>query len=130
MNYPAGAAYQPYSPYPAPTAQAMRASNSPRYEIIHVTGRRGAEALQMAPNSSALVLDDTAPIVWLCQTDGAGYLTPTPFDISQHVEAPAVSMDDLNARLSKLEEMLNERQSDPEPVKPAGKRRTDSTEQS
>ncbi len=130
MNYPAGAAYQPYFPYPAPAAQAVRAPNAPRYEIIHVTGRRGAEALQMAPNSAVLALDDTAPIVWLCRTDGAGYLTPTPFDISQHVEAPAVSMDDLATRLSRLEEMLSERQPDPEPAKPAGKRRADSTEQS
>ena len=88
MNYPAGNPYQPYYPYPAPTAPALRASAAPRYEIIHVTGRRGAEALQMAPNSSVLALDDTAPLVWLCRTDGAGYLTVTPFDIAQHAEPP------------------------------------------
>ena len=61
MNYPAGNPYQPYYPYPAPTAPVLRASAAPRYEIIHVTGRRGAEALQMAPNSSVHALDDTAP---------------------------------------------------------------------
>lgn len=130
MNYPAGAAYQPYFPYPAPTASALRASVAPRYEIIHVTGRNGAEALQMAPNSSALALDDTAPLVWLCRTDGAGYLTVTPFDITQHAEPPAVSVDELSARLSRLEEMLNERKSDPDAAKPAAKRRADNAEQS
>lgn len=65
MNYPAGNPYQPYYPYPAPTAPALRASAAPRYEIIHVTGRRGAEALQMAPNSSviarAFLLDEDGP---------------------------------------------------------------------
>ena len=130
MNYPAGGPYQPYFPYPAPTAAPQRAFGAPRYEIIHVTGRRGAEALQMAPNSSALALDDTAPLVWLCRTDGAGYLTVTPFDIAQHAEAPAVSVDDLSARLTRLEELLHEREPDPEPVKSAGKRRADNAEQS
>lgn len=81
----------------------------------------------MAPNSSVLALDDTAPLVWLCRTDGAGYLTVTPFDIAQHVEAPAVSVDDLSARLSRLEEMLSGRQPDAESVKPAVKRRADSS---
>lgn len=127
MNYFAGNPYQPYYPYPAPTAPALRASAPPRYEIIHVTGRHGAEALQMAPNSSALALDDTAPLVWLCRTDGAGYLTVTPFDIAQHAEAPAVSVDDLSARLTRLEEMLRASQPDAEPAKPAGKRRADSS---
>lgn len=127
MNYPAGNPYQPYYPYPAPTAPALRASAAPRYEIIHVTGRHGAEALQMAPNSSVLALDDTAPLVWLCRTDGAGYLTATPFDIAQHAEPPAVNVDDLSARLTRLEEMLSAHQPDAEPAKPAGKRRTDSS---
>ncbi len=129
MNYPAGG-YQPYFPYPTPTAAPQRAFNAPRYEIIHVTGRHGAEALQMAPNSSALALDDTAPLVWLCRTDGAGYLTATPFDIAQHAETPAVSVDDLSARLTRLEEMLHEREPDSEPAEPAGKHRADNAEQS
>jgi len=38
----------------------------------------------MAPNSDALVLDETAPMIWYAQTDGTGYLTVTPFDISPH----------------------------------------------
>lgn len=126
MNYPAGGPYQPHFPYPAPTAAPQRALNAPRYEVIHVTGRHGAEALQMAPNSAALALDDTAPLVWLCKTDGAGYLTATPFDIAQHVEAPAVSVEDLSARLSRLEEMFNAHKPDADSAKPAAKRRTDS----
>lgn len=52
-----------------------------KYEIVHVNGKNGADAFQMAPNSNNLLLDDTAPIVWLVQTDGAGYKSLTPFDI-------------------------------------------------
>lgn len=78
-----------------------------RQEIIRVNGRNGAMSIQMAPSSSVLVLDETAPLVWLCQTDGAGYLTVTPFDIAPHQEAPQVSVNDLSARLARLEEIVN-----------------------
>lgn len=33
-----------------------------KYEVIRVNGENGARALQMMPNSSVLLLDDTAPI--------------------------------------------------------------------
>lgn len=92
----------PYG-YPPP----MRGPMIPRQEITRVNGRNGAMSIQMAPNSGVLVLDETAPLVWLCQTDGAGYLTVTPFDIALHQEAPQVSVNDLSARLARLEEIVN-----------------------
>ncbi len=92
----------PYG-YPPP----MRGPMLPRQKITRVNGRNGAMAVQMAPNSSVLVLDETAPLVWLCQTDGAGYLTVAPFDIAPHQEAPQVSVNDLSARLTRLEEIVN-----------------------
>lgn len=92
----------PYG-YPPP----MRGPMLPRQEITRVNGRNGAMSIQMAPNSGVLVLDETAPLVWLCQTDGAGYLTVTPFDIALHQEAPQVSVNDLSARLARLEEIIN-----------------------
>ena len=48
-------------------------------KIVHVNGENGARTFQMLPNSDVLLLDDTAPIVWLAQTDGAGYKTITPY---------------------------------------------------
>lgn len=51
--------------------QRMQTRNAPRYEVIQVNGENGARAFAMAPNSSALLMDATAPIVWLCTTDGA-----------------------------------------------------------
>ena len=80
-----------------------------KYEITHVNGRNGAEMFQMAPNSNHLLLDDTAPIVWLVQTDGAGYKSLTPFDISPHKDAPAIDISSLESRISKLEEMINDK---------------------
>ena len=90
--------------YPYGYPPSMRVSQQ---EIIRVNGRNGAMSIQMAPSSSVLVLDETAPLVWLCQTDGAGYLTVTPFDIAPHQEALQVSVNDLSARLARLEEVVN-----------------------
>ena len=90
--------------YPYGYPPSMRV---PQQEIIRVNGRNGAMSIQMAPSSSVLVVDETAPLVWLCQTDGAGYLTVTPFDIAPHQEAPQVSVNDLSARLARLEEIVN-----------------------
>ena len=90
--------------YPYGYPPSMRVSQQ---EIIRVNGRNGAMSIQMAPSSSVLVLDETAPLVWLCQTDGAGDLTVTPFDIAPHQEAPQVSVNDLSARLARLEEIVN-----------------------
>lgn len=122
MNYQAGYDCQPYFAYPPPAGASTRAPRGPRYEIIHVNGRNGAEALQMAPDSNVLLLDDTAPLVWLCQTDGAGYKTATPYLISPYQEPTPVSMDDINKRLERLEEMLSAKP-DPEPAKQPSSRR-------
>lgn len=76
-------------------------------QIIQVNGEQGAMAYRMMPSSSALLLDVTKPIVWLCQTDDAGYKTITPYKIERY-EPPAPP--DFNAlihRLEKIEERLN-----------------------
>lgn len=78
-----------------------------RTEIIHVNGGEGARALQMLPNSQALLLDDTAPLVWLAQTDGAGYKTVTPYDITPHVQEEPVDMKTIEERLERIERMMD-----------------------
>lgn len=94
---------QPYG-YPG---QPQYQSPPKKTEIIHVNGENGARALQMLPNSQALLLDDTAPIVWLAQTDGAGYKTVTPYSIAPYQPEPEVSLKDLDARLRRIEEVMN-----------------------
>ena len=96
--------------------QRMQARNAPRCEIIQVNGENGAKAFVMAPNSSALLMDTTAPIVWLCQSDGAGYHTQTPFSISPYQPDPPVDVRSLVERIARLEAKVNE-QSDAGAVK-------------
>jgi len=47
--------------------------NPSKCEIVHATGEQGARAYQLPPNSSTILLDDTAPLIWVKTTDGAGY---------------------------------------------------------
>lgn len=77
---------------------------APHYEVIKVNGEAGANNFRMAPNSSALLLDETQPIIWYAQTDGGGYLTITPFDITPHKQTPPVDLNNLLERVNKLEE--------------------------
>ena len=98
--------------YPAPAGSAWGQSQLQRTEIIRVNGENGARAYQMAPNSSALLLDESAPLVWLVQTDGAGYKTATPYTIAPYQAAPAPDLGSLEGRVKRLEEMLNGWKSD------------------
>ena len=97
--------------------QRMQARNAPRCEVIQVNGENGARSFVMAPNSSALLMDTTAPIIWLCQSDGAGYHTQTPFRIEQFKPDPPVDVHALQDRIARLEAKLNE-QSDAGAAKP------------
>lgn len=83
------------------------ANNLPKMEVIRVNGKNGVDAFQMGANSSALLLDSSAPIVWLVQTDGAGYKTSEPYKISPYQPEPAIDLNNLVSRVSKLEELIN-----------------------
>lgn len=104
--------YNNYYPAPDPYQQrldSMQRQMLPRLDIIHVNGENGARAFRMAPNSNAILLDDTAPVVWLVQSDGAGYHTATPYTIAPMVQAqPEDTIKSLENRLSRLEEIINE----------------------
>ena len=84
----------------------------PAQQIIQVSGRQSVETMQMAPNSSVLVMDTTAPIVWMCVSDGVGRVTATPYDIAEHHDAPApdsveARLAALEANIKRMEDMLN-----------------------
>lgn len=83
---------------------------APQYELIKVNGEAGARNFRMAPNSQALLLDETAAIVWHAQTDGTGYLTVTPYDIIPHQQVAPIDINNLAARVTQLEELINARQ--------------------
>ena len=84
----------------------------PKQEIIRVNGENGARAYALPPNSSILLLDETAPIVWLAQTDGAGYKTVTPYTISRYETQPTNDYNSLAERVKRLEEILNAKSND------------------
>ena len=74
--------------------------------VTRVSGENGVNAFQMGPNSDVLLLDETAPIVWLVQTDGAGYKTKTPYDISPHVPEPSPEMKTMDERFASIDKRL------------------------
>ena len=76
-------------------------------QVTRVNGRNGADAFRMAPNSSILLMDENDPIVWLKQTDGAGYATVTPYAVTPYQAAAPVDVENLETRVKRLEEMLN-----------------------
>lgn len=97
--------------FQTPYAYPNLYQNQPHFnnqQIVKVHGRNGADTYQMMPNSSALLLDESEPLIYLAQTDGAGYKTITVYDIQPHKEIPPVNMHDLEQRISRLEEKLNE----------------------
>ena len=77
-------------------------------DILRVSGINGVNALNLAPNTSVLALDETAPIVWLVSADGAGYKTPTPYDITPHKDQQAAMQSNFEERLTRLEQIVNE----------------------
>ena len=102
--------YNPMNPYlgaayPQPAQQ--------RQEVVKVNGENGARAYQLGPSSSALLLDESGTIVWLVTTDGAGYRSVAPYDITPHQAAPAPDFSDLEQRIARLEERINGNTADP-----------------
>lgn len=109
--------YNPYNPYFGANfgmgnnfSQSSQLNNlQTKQEITRVNGRNGAEAFLLAPNSSVLLLDETAPIVWLAQTDGARYKTVTPYKITPYQTEKTIDINTLENRVKKLEELINEK---------------------
>lgn len=110
-NYP-----QPQNNYLQQYMPAQQQSNKlPPQQIVRARGKESVDRIEMYPNSSALILDETAPIVWMCVSDGLGNVTKSPYDVTPHVDEPPVNIDSLEQRLTslehtfhKMEERLNE----------------------
>lgn len=91
-----------------------------KQDVTWVNGEAGARSYRMAPNSSCLLLDETAPLVWLCQTDGAGYQTVTPYQIAPYKPPEPVNLNTIMDRLERLEAKLNESHSSTATAENAG----------
>lgn len=81
-------------------------------QILQVNGRAGAEALNMAPNSSIYVQDTTnGNRIFLCMTDGAGYKTVRgiigTFEEEQERKQQESVILALESRIKALEDVVN-----------------------
>lgn len=99
--------YEMYNPALMPYF-GMQQHTPSRQEVIKVNGENGANAINLAPNSSLLALDMSGTLVWLVTTDGAGYKTVSPFDITPHETTPAPDFKSLESRIEALERMMND----------------------
>ena len=79
----------------------------PPQQVVQANGKSSISALRMSPNSSVLIMDTTAPIVWLCTSDGLGNVTPIAYDITPHKDAPTPDVSSFEQRLSAVENGLN-----------------------
>ena len=106
---PFGGFQSPFSPMvpQAQPQQAPAANTLPPQQILQANGKASIDALRMAPNSSVLIMDTTAPVVWLCATDGLGNVTATPYDIKTHVDPAVAATEGLEARVAAVEATVN-----------------------
>ena len=94
----------------------------PQVKIFNVNGRAGAEAFNLAPDSSIFLLDSKDPIIWLVTTDSAATKTITRIKavieeepVQQQTVAPngelkqvTEKLEDVISRLGNLEKRFDE----------------------
>ena len=80
----------------------------PPQQVLQVDGKTSIDKMRMAPNSSLLALDRTAPIIWFCSSDGIGNVTATPFDFTKHEEQPEPSVASLQSQLDELKSSISQ----------------------
>jgi hypothetical protein len=78
----------------------------PPQQILQANGKASITALKMSPNSSVLIADTTAPIVWKCVSDGLGNVTAEAFDITHHKTEEETEKETLNSTLKEINERL------------------------
>ena len=87
--------------------QTAQQQQQARQEVVKVNGENGARAYQIGANSSALLLDESGLMIWLVTTDGAGYKTAMPYDITPHKTAGQIDVTALEERVKRLENFIN-----------------------
>ena len=79
--------------------------------IFSVSGRKGAEAFPMGPNSRVVLFDDSEDVMYRVTTDSAAYKTIKEFDFSPRDEqgggdAASERIDELSDKVDKLAESV------------------------
>jgi len=120
--------YMPYGQqsFPQPVAQPnwmyqpTQTTVQPFDNIIGVSGRKGADAFAMGPNSRAILFDDSEDVMYRVTTDGAGVKTIAEFDFTPREAvheraAEYATRDELAAFEAKLDEVMAKLDSLPRP---------------
>lgn len=124
--------YPNYQPYSTPQqnqlmqqmlnntySQMPNANLQQECHVVRVNGEPGARSYNIPPNSDAVLIDTTASMIWLVQTDGAGYKTLSSYDITPHVDPkPDDSIRRLEDRIARLEEKISSGKSYDSSIKP------------
>ena len=84
----------------------------PPQQILQANGKASIDALRMSPNSSALIADSTAPIVWKCVSDSLGNVVAEPYDIVPHKSEEQVAKENLNTLISDINDRLTRLEKD------------------
>ena len=117
-------AYNPYGMMQMPNPyQPPRPSLPQQQQIITVAGEDSFKTMQTAPNTSFLALDQNQAILYVCQSDGVGKVTPTLYDIFPHKSPEQVAQANIETQLSqfserlrKVEEAVNGKPNSSEPI--------------
>ena len=88
----------------------------PPQQILQANGKTSIDALRMSPNSSVLIADQTAPIVWKCMSDSLGNVTAEAFDITPHKDEAQIEKENLNALVLDMNERLKNLEARYEPI--------------
>lgn len=99
--------YGQYNPYMCPQQNIL-----PPQQILQAKGKASIDMIRMSPNSSVLIADETAPIVWKCISDSLGNVSSIPFDITPHVDEEQKVQENLAAIVANLEERLKRLEND------------------
>lgn len=76
---------------------------APSQQVLQANGKASIDALRLSPNSSVLIMDTTAPLVWLCVSDSLGNVKSTAYDIKLHEE----QIIGVEQRIANLETLIN-----------------------
>ncbi len=81
--------------------------------IISVSGLDGANAYQMPPNSRAALFDKNEDVVYIKTTDGAGFPTMVPYNLTLATMASKADdtvtrkdLESIEQKIDRIEEML------------------------
>lgn len=98
-------AFSNNSPYNPASAGLGYGQPIKQESITEVYGVQGAQAYQMAPNSSTIMLDANNPVAYIKRTDGAGCPSIMAYKL---VPCQEDNTSDLEKRVKRLEELINE----------------------